>query len=86
MDNLTTEHGLAKTWKWVVLEENPKPDEYIAVIAVDEDRLAKLEQKPCSLYETSGQALVRARLLREYFNVRSIRIFYFEGNSSILKP
>ena len=85
MDNLTTENGLARIWKWVVMEENPKPDEYIAVIAVDEHRLPQLKQRPCSTYETSEQALVRARLLREYFNVPSIRIFYIEGNSSILK-
>ncbi len=43
---MKTEHGLIRTWKWVVLEENPKPDEYIAVIAVDENRLSKLERKP----------------------------------------
>jgi hypothetical protein len=85
MDTRATEYSFTKTWKWVVMEENPKPDEYIAVIAVDEDRLPQLEQRPCSMYENSEQALVRARLLREYFNVRSIRIFYLEGNSAILK-
>jgi hypothetical protein len=70
--------------KWIVLEENPKPDQYIAVIAVDEERFLRIESKPCSKFLTSDEALVRARQLKEMFNVKSIRIFYMEGNSSFI--
>ncbi len=67
--------------KWIVMEENPKPDQYIAVIAVDEERLLRIESKPCSKFETSDEALVRASELRKKYNVKSIRMFYLEGNS-----
>lgn len=72
-------------WKWIVLEEDPRPDEYIAVIAVNEERLVKMEMKPRTVFETSEEALKRARLLRECFNVKGIRIFFEEGNSAFLK-
>ncbi len=70
--------------KWIVLEENPKPDQYIAVIAVDEEYFLKIESKPCSKFLTSDEALVRARQLKERFKVKNIRIFYMEGNSSFI--
>jgi hypothetical protein len=70
--------------KWIVLEENPKPDLYIAVIAVDEERILKVESRPCSVFLTSDEALVRARQLRDIFKVRNIRIFYMEGNSAFV--
>lgn len=70
--------------KWIVLEENPKPDLYIAVIAVDEERILKVERKPCSIFLTSDEALIRARQLQEFFKVKSIRIFYMDGNSAFV--
>lgn len=70
--------------KWIVLEENPKPDQYIAVIAVDEERLLRIESKPCSKFQTSDEALVRARELRNLYNVKSIRMFYLDGDSSFV--
>lgn len=70
--------------KWIVLEENPKPDQYIAVIAVDEERFLRIESKPCSKFLTNDEALVRARQLKDKFKVKSIRIFYMEGNSTFI--
>jgi len=70
--------------KWIVLEENPKPDLYIAVIAVNEERILKVESKPCSIFLTRDEALARARELRDTFKVRKIRIFYMEGNSAFV--
>ncbi len=70
--------------KWIVLEENPKPDLYIAVIAVNEERILKVERKPCSIFLTREEALVRARALRDIFKVKNIRIFYMEGNSAFI--
>lgn len=30
--------------KWIVLEENPKPDNYIAILAAEEDRRLQIEK------------------------------------------
>jgi hypothetical protein len=70
--------------KWIVLEEDPKPDQYIAVIAVEEKRFLKIESKPCSKFLTCDEALVRARQLSKMYSVKSIRMFYLEGNSSLV--
>jgi hypothetical protein len=70
--------------KWIVLEENPKPDLYIAIIAVDDGRFVEVEKKPCSVFKTNEEALIRARELRSFFNVRNIRIFFVDGHSSIV--
>lgn len=51
--------------KWIVLEENPKPDQYIAVIAADDDRVLKVEMRACSYFKTQTEALLRARQLLE---------------------
>ncbi|MDZ7648972.1 MAG: hypothetical protein U5K54_18370 [Cytophagales bacterium] len=71
--------------KWIVLEENPKPDQYIAIIAVDDERFVEVEKKDlCSVFRTNEEALIRARELRSFFNVRNIRIFFIDGHSSIV--
>ncbi len=70
--------------KWIVLEESPKPDEYIVVLEVDEERFLKIERKPCSKFLTREEAINRARQLKNKFDVMSIRIFYIEGNSDIV--
>lgn len=75
---------IKRNMKWIVLEENPKPDLYISVISVDEDRATKIESKPCSIYKTSDEALARARKLRDIFKVRSIRVFHLDGNSAFI--
>lgn len=70
--------------KWIVLEENPKPDQYIAVIAADDDRVLKVEMRACSHFKTQTEALLRARQLREIFQVKDIRVFYLEGHSACI--
>jgi hypothetical protein len=70
--------------KWIVLEENPQPDNYIAVMVADEGRVLRAESKPCATFTSSDDALVHARFLRTRFNVRSIRIFYMESNSAFV--
>ncbi|MBY0434468.1 MAG: hypothetical protein K2U26_10195 [Cyclobacteriaceae bacterium] len=70
--------------KWVVLEENPKPDNYIAVMVVNEERSLLLEKKPCSVFMQGEPAMERARMLRDQFKVRSIRVFHWEGHSQIV--
>lgn len=72
------------TLKWVVLEEDPKPDTYIAIMATESDRQLGLEKKACSIYASCEKAMERARELREHYKVKSIRLFQQEGISAIL--
>ena len=68
--------------KWVVLEENPKPDEYIAVMVTDDNRKLKLQRKASSTFLSEDEAINRARKLRDVFGVKMIRIFHWESHSS----
>ncbi len=68
--------------KWVVLEENPKPDEYIAVMVTDENRKLQLQGKASSTFLNEAEAMNRARELRDAFGVKMIRIFHWESHSS----
>jgi hypothetical protein len=62
-------------WKWIVIENEPTAQGYIAVIAVHEDHLVKkIMGTACSIFESSDKALIRAKRLREKFNVNKIRI------------
>jgi hypothetical protein len=69
--------------KWIVLEENPQPDNYIAVMASDENRSLQLEKKPCSIFDSCEKAMNRARELRAKYKVRNIRLFRQEGISQL---
>lgn len=68
--------------KWIVLEENPQPDNYIAVMVAEEGRILRAESNPCTVFKSSEQALSHARSLREQHKVRNIRVFYMESNSA----
>lgn len=70
--------------KWIVFEENPKPDQYIAVVALEEGRILASQRNPHSIFKSKEEALIRANQLREQYGVKRVRIFYSEGNSSIL--
>lgn len=71
--------------KWVVLEENPKPDNYIAVVLTETMKKLKIESQAHSVYNDGDEALARARELRDRFGVRLIRIFHSESHSIPLK-
>lgn len=71
--------------KWIVIEENPKPDNYIAVVLSERPTRLKIEKQAHSVFEDSEQALERARQLREHYGVRTIRIFHYDGTSASLK-
>jgi hypothetical protein len=68
--------------KWIVLEENPQPDNYIAIMTTEEGRVLQVESKPCSTFSSSEEAMNRARYLREKYKVNYIRIFYIGPNSN----
>ncbi|WP_276373905.1 hypothetical protein [Chryseolinea sp. H1M3-3] len=67
--------------KWVVLEENPKPDNYIAVVLTDTTKKVQIESRAHSVYDDGDEALARARQLRDQFGVHMIRIFRSESYS-----
>jgi hypothetical protein len=47
--------------KWIVLEENPQPDNYIAVMVAEENRVLRAESKPCAIFKSSDEAILHAR-------------------------
>jgi hypothetical protein len=61
--------------KWIVLEENPTADQYVAVVVADQAKKLKIELKPHSVHASGEAALVRARALRDAFGVPAIKIF-----------
>jgi len=71
--------------KWVVIEENPKPDNYIAVVVTEAMRKLKIESQAHSVYDNVDEALARARELRTQYGVRLIRIFQSESHSIPLR-
>lgn len=71
--------------KWIVIEENPKPDNYIAVVLTENPTRMKIEKRAHSVFENGDQALERARKLREQYGVKTIRIFHYNASSTSLK-
>lgn len=69
--------------KWIVIEENPKPDNYIAVVLTETVKKLRIESRAHSVYDDGEEALARARKLRDQFGVPVIRIFH---NESHLRP
>jgi hypothetical protein len=67
--------------KWIVLEENPQPDNYIAVMVTEEGRVLQIENLRCSRFSSNDEALHRARYLRRKYDVKHIRIFHIGLNS-----
>jgi hypothetical protein len=70
--------------KWIVLEENPMPDNYIAIMAAEADRTLQLEKKQCSVFDSCDKAMDRARELRQKYKVPSIRLFQQDGISALV--
>jgi len=68
--------------KWLVLEDNPKPDNYIGIIALRDEQKVDLDESTAyTLYHNRKEAVSRAFALKERYQVRGIRIFFSEGHS-----
>lgn len=72
--------------KWVVIEENPKPDNYIAVVLTEAVKKLRIESRAHSVHSDGERALARARELRDQFGVRMIKVFHSESESMPLRP
>ena len=68
--------------KWIVIEEPPRPDDYIAIMAPGWDGQTLV---PHSFHHSQLSAAGRARYLMDKFEAKRIKIFYPNGHSSTLK-
>ena len=66
--------------KWIVFEENPRPDNYVAVIITEPMKKLKIEALPHSVFSDGDEALAKARQLRDHYGVKMIRIFQSESD------
>ncbi len=71
--------------KWIVLEEDPKPDNYIAIMVTDEARKLKIQRGVCSIFEENYAAISHAKWLCKQHKVKNIRVFYIDGYSETIR-
>jgi len=75
-------HNEANHLKWIVLEDNPKPDDYVAIMIQHKDEQPTLDEgKTYSVFSERHSAISRALEIKDLFRVRKIRIFYPDGHS-----
>jgi hypothetical protein len=60
---------------WMVHEYNPKPDHYIAITLEDESTLNSKMQENSTTYCQLDDALKRAYLIQEKYDLKQTRIF-----------
>ena len=66
---------------WIVIEDPPRPDNFIAIMAPGWDGQTLV---PHSSYHTELGAALRARYLMDKFEAKKIKIFYPNGRSRIM--
>lgn len=68
---------------WIIVDENPWPDEYIQVIVKQKaDTTELLKQfESIKLFDNEESAFDYAKEIKEKFKANTIRIFYPEGHS-----
>ncbi len=64
---------------WIVIEENPKPDQYIAILPAAAQRPTSVNH---SVHTNIHAAMERARQLRDKYRLHTIRLFQ-PGSHSI---
>lgn len=67
---------------WIVIEENPKPDPYIAILPASPQRPTPRNH---SVHSNIQAALERARQLRDKYQLQSIRLFQADSHSISLR-
>ena len=68
--------------KWVVIEDHPRPDNYIVIMAPGWDGETIV---PFSTHQSEIGAAGRARYLMGKFEAQRIKIFYPDGRSRTLR-
>ncbi len=72
----------ANSRQWLVIEDDPHPDDYIVIIAPGWTGTTLI---PYSTHLSEGKAKGRARQLMSTFHARRIKVFYPDGHSRILR-
>jgi hypothetical protein len=67
--------------KWIVLEDDLRTGDYIAVVATPEWRKLRLEDKPHRAFTNRSSAIAHASRLKEVIGAKAIRVFHQEGIS-----
>jgi len=83
--NKTNHHiqqGQGMSGYWRVLEEHPRPDNYIAIIGPD---LSNEIAVPHSTYSSREAAINRGKQLLNRYSVRNIKIFHINGTSILTR-
>ena len=68
--------------KWMVIEDNPHPDDYIVIMAPGWDGETLI---PYSIHRSELSAKGRARYLMNKFDAKKIKIYYPDGRSQSFK-
>ena len=74
-----------KKRKWYVCEENPRPDDYIAVCRNGENMHGLDNSSTYKGFCTKHEALLYAKELLQSFQLRKIRLFFPDGHSEIIR-
>jgi len=69
---------------WIVLEEDPLADNYIAIMVASEKRILKILKKKHSVFTAEQDAIKRAREIGTQFGVKNIKMFYMDGHHEMI--
>ncbi len=72
---------------WIVIDQHPKPDKYIPIIAKKNKSSIdlKIDPKDFKVFDNFKEAVSFALQLKLKFKVKTIRVFYADGNSKAIK-
>jgi hypothetical protein len=70
---------------WLIDEEDPKPDPYIAILVCEREFMERANKKAYKICHDAKEALHNATELKKKYAVKQIRIFYPNGISFIVK-
>ncbi|MCU0321035.1 MAG: hypothetical protein MUE72_01390 [Chitinophagaceae bacterium] len=66
--------------RWLVIDENPKPDNYIPIFETTSKTILYSE-KSNKVYDDKNDAIKQAQTLKDKYNVSRIKIFLANGLS-----
>jgi len=69
---------------WIVLEEDPIQDNYVAIMVANEKRILKVFEKKYSVFTSEQDAIKRAREVGTHYGVKNIKMFYMDGHHEMI--
>ncbi|WPP52032.1 hypothetical protein [Catalinimonas niigatensis] len=70
---------------WLVDEEDPRPDQYIAILICENEMIERANKKAYKKCHNAKEALSTASELKKKYGVKQIRIFSPNGVSFIVR-